>query len=186
MSYKRRVCIAIVFCFVLSALSIGSSLCYYIYTYEKDNMLSVGSNECQIINTFNADNLPKNITKGTVVPMKISVLNTGCTAYVRIFVAVSNDSIKDKMTIDYNERQWLNEKGSTIDGQSVWYYKESIKPNKTTEALCESITFNEDLSATERENLEIIVYAETVQKTGVDEPITDDPLAAFDSIKGGE
>lgn len=181
MTYKKRLRFAIISCFVISALVIGLTFAFFTSTDTKVNTLSVGSNECQIINTFNADDLPQNITKGTVVPMKISVLNTGCEAYVRIFVDISDESLKDKMTIDYNNG-W--NKGYALAGKWCWwYYGDPVEAGDITENFCESITFNADLTAEERENLEIIIYAETLQTAGFDD---DNPFTAFDSMKGGE
>ncbi len=178
MSYKRKVCFAIAIGFLLSAVVIGSCLAYFLHTNENVDKLKVGSNYSQIINTFDEDNLPENITKGTVVPMRISVLNAGSPAYVRIFMAISDSSIAEKMTIDYNIKDYTKIK---IDGEYWWYYNKAVSTNgiNSTKDLCTKVTFNEDLTAKERENLEIIIYEETVQARGFDTP-----AEAFKSIKG--
>ncbi len=126
-------------------------------TRIKENKFTFGNNTIAIEEVFDA---PEKYQSDTSYRKKVTVKNTGSIpCYIRVFAEPSNSEIPVSIEYDIN---WKKE-------GDWWYYSKVLEPGKTTTALFDSIYVGK-IDGDEKESFDIIVYSESVQSEGFENP----------------
>lgn len=168
---KRRILACAV---LLASLSMGAYGTYAYFTSDVivTNVITSGNVKIELRETELSDGKEIPFTNKTgILPGKqiskiVKVENTGDhPAYIRIKVGkeihladgVDGEPDLSLITCDFNEMDWEEKDG-------YYYYKEPLKPGKTTEALFEQVTFDRTMgNMYQNSKAEINVYAQATQ-----------------------
>ena len=165
MNNRKKLIIPI--CFLLIFLTIGITTSFLMSSNTKTNSFFIGSNESKIVETFKP---PENIKKGNTITKDVKVKNTGSKSYIRMFVAVSDNNLGKKFTMNINTKDW------SLGSDGYYYYNKVVDKGESTASLFDKLTFTDALKS--GSNLKIICYSESVQAQG-----SNDVQSAFNKIR---
>jgi len=123
------------------------------------NELVVGGVTSEIIEEFEP---PKELKPGTSFKKDVKVKNNGVSdCYVRIKAAFTDSEMESRCTVDYNKTDFIyNEQ----DG--YYYYPKPIKKDEETPSLFTMVTLDPNLSQSEIQAFDILIYHESYQANG--------------------
>lgn len=165
MNNRKKILVAV--CLLSLCITVGVTSAFLMSSNTRTNSFFIGSNESGIVETFNP---PETITKGDVIIKDVKVKNTGSKSYIRMFVAINDNEMAAKLSINFNTKDWT--KGS--DG--YYYYNKVVNKGESTTSLFNKISFNESINNSSK--LKIICYSESVQAQGFN-----NPQSAFNEIR---
>lgn len=169
MKIAQKTTIAAICCGLCLLLLTGAICAYLISVANRINEVTVGENVTQIEEEFEP---PETMEAGQNYEKKVTVRNVkSVPCYVRVFAEFSDPEQADAMRVDFNSEDW------TVKQTDGYYYYKSILPvGEVTKPLFEEIYAEKDSN-----NLELIVYSESVQAEGAS-----DPQEAFAALGGDE
>lgn len=127
------------------------------------NRFEAGNNVSHIEEDFG---LYRELKKDCDYRKEVRVSNDGTVpCYVRVLAEAEEPEAAEAMELDIDEKDWT---AKQQDG--YYYYRHVLPPGEQTAPLFTTIKMKEDLN-----ELKIIVYSETVQTAGAE-----DPLRAFE------
>lgn len=165
MNNRKKILVAV--CLLSLCITVGVTSAFLMSSNTRTNSFFIGSNESEIVETFNP---PENIKKGDIVAKDIKVKNTGSKSYIRMFVAVSDNNLGKKFTMNINTKDW------SLGSDGYYYYNKVVDKGESTASLFDKLTFTDDLKS--GSNLKIICYSESVQAQG-----SNDVQSAFNKIR---
>ena len=151
----RILIVAVLIC----ALAAGSVYAFLISRDATVNEFSVGYNESHIEEVFGDYD---KFEAGKDYEKKVSVVNDGnVDCYVRVFAEIEDPDVAAVIDVDYNSTDWTAKQD---DG--YYYYKAPLKTGESTVPLFTTLSVNKEVN-----DFQMIVYSETVQAHGIDDPI---------------
>lgn len=147
----------------IGGFTIARSIAYLQDKHQRENPFTVGFNETQIIEEFKK---PSHLNPGMVFTKKVFVKNTGdVPCYIRVRILPTSNP--DAFVFDYDTENWTQDGSST---ESWWYYNSVVQPGEKTGNLITEVSIREDLTGESSDNTQIIVYEESTQAYGYDNP----------------
>lgn len=131
------------------------TLTFLIDSNRSVNIFHIGENVSAVSENFSP---PEKIRAGDKVEKRVAVKNDRMRSFVRMYIAVSDSEGGEKFTMNLNTADWKQEE----DG--YYYYQKPVPYGGETTPIFDTLTFREDLP--EKENLQILCYAESVQAEG--------------------
>lgn len=165
MNKRKKLILAI--CFLSLCLTVGITSAFLMSSNTKTNSFFIGSNESKIVETFDP---PEDIKKGDIVTKDVKVKNTGSKSYIRMFVAVSDNNLATKFSMNINTKDW------SLGSDGYYYYNKVVDKGESTASLFDKLTFTDDLKSGSK--LKIICYSESVEAQGSSEA-----QSAFNKIR---
>ena len=162
MKIAQKTSLAVLVYGVCLLLLTGGICAYLISVANQTNSFTVGENVTRIEEDFDP---PTTIEAGESYEKKVTVRNVkSVPCYVRVFAEFSDPEQSDAMRLDFNTKDW-----TIRQADGYYYYKKILQVGEATEPLFSQIYAEKDSN-----NLELIVYSESIQTEGAS-----DPQAAF-------
>lgn len=161
------------FIFILGVLCLiaplSLTLAYQTDSDQKLNAFIIGSNTTSIVEEFEK---PTVLKPGMSFQKNVKIHNSeGSDCYIRVFIALNNQDASPYVSMDINTTDW------TKKSDGYYYYNPVLKVNETSSSLMTTVTVSSSAPQSVLEDLEIIVYEESVQATA------GNAQKAFESIR---
>ena len=154
---KYKIHIIITAALICNIAAVGGVIAYLTSADTAVNTYGVGHVDTDIVEEFDP---PPELKPGVSFEKNVKVKNTGeCPSYVRVQAVFTDGDMEKLCDVDWNTNDYEYRDG-------YYYYKNILEVGETTEPLFTTITVDENATADQLKDFDILVYVEAYQTAG--------------------